>query len=162
MKFPAYFILASLYLPHAQATSNIVLEARNTLQTHGPLRPGDVLLFPRNFTLTFSPEQGMATTVATGRTKDGSSTYACALAIEAKTEVRFPEPTRWHVIAAGFSADLQRVVLAHEQFGLSRVIEVRCTGLADMNAVLVSKGIKLLTDIPVEEIDDQVPRKIEP
>jgi hypothetical protein len=157
MKVFALALLSLLASPgHSWADSTIAMEQRNVLRTHGPLSPGEELVFPKNYHLDFNKERALATDLVTGSDSKGHP-YACAMAISAEIEVSFPEITHWSVASISADGDVQKLVLFHEQWGSARPLEFRCTENADMNAVLDSRGIKLFEEIPVEMIDDHVP-----
>lgn len=157
MKVFAYIIVLLLFgSALTRADSSITLESRDVLATHGPLAPGDVLIFPSSFRLDFNAERGLATSLLTGNDAQGHP-YACAFAISAETEVKFPDETHWTVISRTIEGDVQKLTLAQEQGGATRPLEFRCSDRAELNLALQSRGVKLTEQIPVELIDDSIP-----
>src|SRR5687767_34138 len=112
MKIVIAFSLALSLLspPGASAASQIVLQPRDVLPTHGFLRAGHELTFPQNFTLDYQEERKLAAVVFKGQNSDGGK-YACVMAISAETEVNFETRTRWTVASNGREEGMLKLVL---------------------------------------------------
>ena len=129
------------------------MDERNGLEKHGSLQIGETLRFPRGFRLhEFSSERGMATMILKG--SEQGKNYACAFAIEADSEVKFPEFTHWTVIKNEKDGDVTKLAFAHDTLGLHRPLELRCAGLDDLNQILMNQHISLPVEVPVEQISD--------
>jgi|GEM_PF-7118411 len=137
----------------ARADSSISMDERNGLADHGPLEVGEVVRFPRGFRLPdFSSERGMATLVVKG--SERGTNYACAFAIEADTEVKFPDVTHWVVARNEKDGDVTKISFVHESYGALRPLEFRCAGSSSVNHVLMDRQIMLPIETPVEHITD--------
>ncbi len=152
------FCLLSLLLTIGQAApalanSSLQADERNGLIDHGPLEIGETLRFPRGFNLhEFSKERGMATRILKG-SLNGES-YVCAFAIEADSEVKFPELTHWTVASHEQDGDVTKLSFVHDTWGLLRPLEFRCAGIRKVNQVLIDNHISLPVEVPVEHISD--------
>jgi hypothetical protein len=138
----------------ARADSSISMDERNGLASGEALQAGDTLRFPRGFRLPdFSPERGMATLIVKGQ--EHGQNYACAFAIEADTEVKFPEITHWTLVRNEKEGDVTKLAFVHDSFGALRPLEFRCAGAVDVKAVLMDRLISLPVEVPVEHISDE-------
>lgn len=137
----------------AWAVSELSNDERNGLADARPLQVGEILRFPRGFRLPdFSPERGMATALIEGGT--GAHRYVCAFAIEADTEVKFPEYTHWTVLSTERDGELIKISFTHDTWGALRPLEFRCSGAANVNQILMAERISIPVDVPVEHISD--------